>query len=121
MLLLCTLLLLLPTLTLSLPSPTPQTQTPQIQYSPAFKLKSHVLTPLSPSFENLYLSAYHINPALNYATLCPQTTQHQGIVGFLNGTTQELADDEGDLLFRGGEYGFVIGASFPLPSSHQLQ
>jgi len=107
--LLLTLLLLLPTLTISLPAPASST------HSPAFKLKSHVLVTPNPAFENLYLEPYHIRPAFNYAVLCPQTAQNPGIVGFLNGTTQELADGQGDLLFRGGAYGFVIGAPpFPL-------
>ena len=106
--LLLTLLLLLPTLTTPLPTPASST------HSPAFRLKSHVLTPPYPAFENLYLEPYRISPTLDYATLCPQTTQNKGIVGFLNGTAQELADGQGDLLFRGGESGFVIGAS-PIP------
>jgi hypothetical protein len=111
--LLPTLLFLLPTLTISLPNldPRPQTRTQKTQHSPAFGLKSHVLTPPTPSFENLYLSAYHTSPTLDYATLSPKTAQNPGIVGFLNGTAQELADGQGDLLFRGGESGFVIRMS----------
>lgn len=107
--LLLTTLLLLPTLSLSLPAPALTTST----HSPAFRLKSHVLVPPTPSFENLYLEPYHLtSPSkLNYAVLCPQTAQKKGVISFLNGTTQELADGQGDLLVRGGEVGFVIGLS----------
>lgn len=104
---LTTILLLLPTLSLSFPAPAPATST----HSPAFRLKSHVLTPAVPSFENLYLEPYHIRPGFDYAVLCPQTAQKKGTVGFLNGTAQELADGQGDLLVRGGGLGFVIGLS----------
>lgn len=78
----------------------------------SFKLKSRVLTPPNPAFECLYLEPYHIYPPFNYAVLSPKTTEDPGLVGSLNGTAAELANDEGDLLFNFGEteppYGFVI-------------
>ena len=96
------LLLFLPTLLLSAPTPNIHRR---------FKLKSHVLTPANPAFDNLVLEPYYFAPGLNYGTLYPQSAHHPGVIGFLNGTTEELQDDIGDLLFDGadGALGFVIG------------
>lgn len=83
----------------------------QVQHSKKFKLKSHSLSSSTSAFENLYLEPYHIYPAFNYATLYPKTARDPGIIGFLNGTKQELEDDQGDLIFNLGQagiYGFVI-------------
>lgn len=98
---------LLPLLTQSLP-------TASVQHSKKFKLKSHVLSPsaTTSSFENLYLEPYHIYPAFNYATLYPKTKSTPGIIGYLNGTRQEIEDDQGGLVFnlgKAGVYSFVIG------------
>ncbi len=80
-----------------------------------FTLKSRVRDPGKHAFDDLYLEPYHIYPTFNYATLYPKSGNNQGIVGFLNGTAQELEDHQGYLLFYGGGggfYGFVIGMSF---------
>ncbi|KAK4692781.1 hypothetical protein P7C71_g4489, partial [Lecanoromycetidae sp. Uapishka_2] len=80
----------------------------------SFKLKSHVLTPPNPAFECLYLEPYHIYPPFNYAVLSPKTTEDPGIVGTLNGTVAQLANDEGNLIFDSAveepPYGFVIAS-----------
>lgn len=110
-------LFLFPLLALSIP-----TTDYQIRHSRTFTLKSHVLAPANPSFENLYLEPYHIYPAFNYATLSPKTKKNPGIVGFLNGTEQELEYDQGNLLFSFRQarlYGFVIRGSFPFPPNIQ--
>lgn len=76
-----------------------------------FKLKSQVLTPLNPSFESLYLKTYHVYHAFNYAVLGPKTVANPGIIGHLNGTTDDFTYDNTDLIFGlGGIYpfGFVI-------------
>ena len=79
-----------------------------------FKLRS-----LAPPFSNtaynkLFLSTYHIAPALNYAILSPPDP---GIIGFLNGTAAEIAREDANLIFdfgNGGSegeptyYGFII-------------
>lgn len=95
----------------------PITTDSEYQSHDKFTLKSHVLAPANPAFENLYLEPYHISPAVNYATLYPKSGANQGVIGYLNGTEQELEDDQGNLLFEAGPagvYGFVIGVSSPL-------
>lgn len=86
--------------------------TPPIETFRPFKLKSRGLSPSNPAFNNLYLEPYHIYPALNYAVLSLKSTQNPGVIGYLNGTATEPADDQGDLLFHFGSdeppYGFVI-------------
>ncbi|KAL8905674.1 MAG: hypothetical protein Q9207_002488 [Kuettlingeria erythrocarpa] len=82
-----------------------------LQHSYNFTLKSLGRDPSRPVFDNLYLKPYHIYPTFNYATLYPKSDNSSGIVGFLNGTTQQLEDHQGNLLFYGGGgalYGFVI-------------
>lgn len=106
--------LILPLSVLALPASTNvQSGSHQILHSRNFTIKSHVLDPAKSSFENLYLEPYHIYPAFNYATLYLKSENTPGIVGFLNGTRRELADDRGNLLFLGGGgvYGFIIGES----------
>ena len=61
---------------------------------------------------HLYLEPYHIYPAFNYATLYPEKAGgEKDIVGFLNGTRQELEDERGSLGFIGNGivYGFIVG------------
>lgn len=107
--LLPTLLAVLPSLC-SLSSAAPATNANKVHTSRDFKLKSHVLTPANPSFENLYLEAYHTAPAYNWATLYPKSSQNKGIVGYLNGTKEEFNEQITNLLFKGNgfPYGFVI-------------
>lgn len=96
---------------------TPSNLYQRVQHDPIqdgynFTLKSRVRDPGKPGFDNLYLEPYHIYPTFNYATLYPKSDNNQGIIGFLNGTTQEIEDHQGNLLFNGGGgafYGFVIG------------
>lgn len=98
------LLCLLPALTFALAAPITPDET-----SKTFKLKSHVLSPPNPSFDNLYLEPYHIYPGANYAVLAPQSTRDPGIIGYLNGTTQDFASENTDLLFDlNFPYGFII-------------
>ena len=76
--------------------------------SATFRLKSLVLSPPNPSFDNLYLEAYHIFPGSNYGVLS-STNATNGIVGYLNGTAADFADDTTNLLFdENPSYGFVI-------------
>ena len=77
----------------------------------SFRLRSHVLTPPRPLFESLYIEPYHIYPPFNYAVFTPKTPKKPGIIGRLNGTAEDLANDAGDLVFDfGGQftYSFVI-------------
>ena len=80
--------------------------------SPSLKLTSRVLTPPNSSFNNLYLSSYHIYPAFDYAVFVTNNTQGSGIVGYLNGTAAEFVEHETDLVYDIGNgnppYGFVI-------------
>ncbi|KAL8662055.1 MAG: hypothetical protein Q9202_005029 [Teloschistes flavicans] len=109
---------LLPLFAHALPTTT-TTTSPQTQdnnkprHTRSFILSSRVLS--SPSanaaFDNLVLEPYHIYPAFNYATLNKKSTQNQGVTGFLNGTKQQLDDEQGYLAFdfgQGGVYGFKI-------------
>ncbi|CAF9916157.1 MAG: hypothetical protein HETSPECPRED_002779 [Heterodermia speciosa] len=101
--------LLLPSLVLSSPHPSAvPTKPSHPHHSRKFTLKSHVLSPPNPAFDNLDLEPYHIYPAFNYAVF---VSGQKGIVGYLNGTRQEFADNTGNLLFDGGSnivYGFII-------------
>lgn len=92
--LLTTALTLLAAFTTALPSPVPAADT-KVHHSRSFTLKSRVLSPDngSAAFDGLVLEPYHIYPAFNYATLVPKTKQNKGIVGYLNGTREELEDD----------------------------
>ena len=82
--------LLLPSLVLSSPPPSAvPTKPAQAHHGRKFTLKSHVLSPPNPAFDNLDLEPYHIYPAFNYAVL---VSGQKGIVGYLNGTRQEFAD-----------------------------
>ena len=98
-------------LTLALPTLQPRDS------SPSFRLHSHVLDTKNPSFENLVLEPYHIYPAFNYAVLSPKSPRISGIVGHINGTADEIANAQGDLIFdyagSGFPYGFVIDQSLP--------
>ena len=78
--------------------------------SKTFKLKSLVLAPNNSSFSNLYLESYHIYPGANYAVLSPQTSTNLGIIGYLNGTAEDFANENTDLLFNFNPepYGFII-------------
>ena len=78
--------------------------------STTFKLKSVVLTPPNPSFNNLYLEPYHIYPGANYAVLSPESTTNPGLIGYLNGTAADFANDNTDLLFNSNPApsGFII-------------
>ena len=82
--------LLLPSLVLSSPHPSAvPTKPTHAHHSRKFTLKSHVLSPPNPAFENLDLEPYHIYPAFNYAVF---VSGQKGITGYLNGTRQEFAD-----------------------------
>ena len=85
-------LLVLPSLVLSAPHPSavPTKPASAAHHSRKFTLKSHVLSPPNPAFDNLDLEPYHIYPAFNYAVL---VSGQQGIVGYLNGTRQDFVDD----------------------------
>ncbi|KAI4250891.1 MAG: hypothetical protein LQ352_005186 [Teloschistes flavicans] len=109
---------LLPLFAHALPTTT-ATTSPQTQdnnkprHTRSFILSSRVLSSPSanPAFDNLVLEPYHIYPAFNYATLNKKSTQNQGVTGFLNGTKQQLDDEQGYLAFdfgQGGVYGFKI-------------
>lgn len=78
--------------------------------SKTFKLRSLVLSPSNSSFNNLYLKAYHIYPSHNYAVLAPKTPENLGNVGYLNGTAEDFANKNTDLLFdfSPGTYSFII-------------
>lgn len=78
--------------------------------SKTFKLKSLVLSPSDPSFDNLYLEGYHIYPGGNYAVLSPKSATNPGIIGYLNGTAADFAHENTELLFNfsPGPYGFII-------------
>ncbi|KAG6990904.1 hypothetical protein G7Y79_00060g092080 [Physcia stellaris] len=109
---LLTTLSLLP-LALTIPHPSPDPL--KAHHSQKFTLSSHVLSPPNPAFEGLVLEPYHISPAFNYAVLekAGKGKEGKGVVGYLNGTREELRDGFGDLLFRAGadakfSYGFVI-------------
>ena len=104
-----TVLAILPSIcSLSFAAPTADAN--KVLHSRNFKLKSHVLTPANPSFENLYLEPYHTGAGLNYATLYPKSSQNPGIIGYLNGTKEQFDDQITNLLFKGNgfPYGFVI-------------
>ena len=77
--------------------------------STTFRLKSRVLSPPNPSFDNLYLEPYHIYPGANYAVLS-STNATNGIIGYLNGTAADFADENTDLLFNDNPspYRFII-------------
>lgn len=82
--------LLLPSLVLSSPHPSATPTKPShAHHSRKFTLKSHVLSPPNPAFDNLDLEPYHIYPAFNYAVFVSGQT---GITGYLNGTRQQFAD-----------------------------
>lgn len=78
--------------------------------SKTFKLKSFVLTPPNPSFNNLYLEPYHIYPGANYAVLSPESATNPGVIGYLNGTAADFANESTDLLFNSNPApsGFII-------------
>ena len=81
--------------------------------SKSFKLKSLALSPSNSSFSNLYLKPYHIYPSANYAVLSPETSTSPGIIGYLNGTAEDFANENTDLLFQYSNfdpvpYGFII-------------
>ena len=77
--------------------------------STTFRLKSLVISPPNPSFDNLYLETYHIYPGANYAVLSAQTSTNAGVIGYLNGTAADFADETTDLLFYDNPpYGFII-------------
>ena len=80
--------------------------------SQTFKLKSLALSPSNSSFSNLYLKPYHIYPSANYAVLSPETSTSPGIIGYLNGTAEDFANENTDLLFNYSidpiPYGFII-------------
>ena len=78
--------------------------------SKSFKLKSLVLSPPNSSFNSLYLEPYHIYPGANYAVLSPQTATNPGIIGRLNGSAADFANENTDLLFFDNPppYGFII-------------
>ena len=81
---------LLPSFVLSSPHPSAvPTKPSHAHHSRKFTLKSQVISPPNPAFDNLDLEPYHIYPAFNYAVL---VSGQKGIVGYLNGTRQELAD-----------------------------
>ena len=75
-----------------------------------FKLKSLALSPSNSSFSNLYLEPYHIYPGANYAVLSPKTPSNLGIIGYLNGSAEDFADENTDLLFDFDPvpYGFIV-------------
>ena len=78
--------------------------------SKTFKLKSLTLPSSNSSFSNLYLEPYHVYPGANYAVLSPKTPTNLGIIGYLNGTTEDFANENTDLLFNFDPepYGFII-------------
>ena len=86
--------------------------TASAQASRHFKLRSRLLTSSNPTFNNLLLEPYHIYPAFNYAVLAKESAETPGITGYINGTTTEIKEEEGDLVFDYGSspppYGFVI-------------
>ena len=75
-----------------------------------FELEAHVLSCDASSFEGFYLLSYHIYPDGSYAVLRALSSKNPDITGYLNGTVEELAHQEGDLIFAGSQYpyGFVI-------------
>ncbi|KAL8793586.1 MAG: hypothetical protein Q9195_003849 [Heterodermia aff. obscurata] len=82
--------LLLPSLVFCSPHPSAvPTKPSHSHHSRKFTLKSHVISPPNPAFDNLDLEPYHIYPAFNYAVFVSGQT---GIVGYLNGTRQDFAD-----------------------------
>ncbi|KAL8992855.1 MAG: hypothetical protein Q9169_006788 [Polycauliona sp. 2 TL-2023] len=103
--------LLLPLVVLAVPAPIENEPSHQaVVLSRNFTIRSHAISRAQSAFDNLYLEPYHIYPTFNYATLYPKTDRTPGIVGFLNGTRNELKYDQGNLLFLGGGgvYGFII-------------
>ena len=78
--------------------------------SRTFKLKSLALSPSNSFFSNLYLEPYHIYPGANYAVLSPKTSTNLGIIGYLNGTAEDFANESTDLLFSfdPAPYGFIV-------------
>ena len=78
--------------------------------SKTFKLKSLALSASDSSFSNLYLEPYHIYPGANYAVLSPKISTNLGIIGYLNGTAEDFANENTDLLFNfdPAPYGFII-------------
>ena len=78
--------------------------------SKTFKLKSLALSTSNSSFSDLYLEPYHIYPGANYAVLSPKTPTNLGIIGYLNGTAEDFANENTDLLFDfdPAPYGFII-------------
>ena len=73
-------------------------------------LKSLALSPSNSSFNDLYLESYHIYPGGDYAVLSPKTATNPGIIGYLNGTAEDFANENTDLLFisNPAPYGFII-------------
>ena len=80
------------------------------EISKTFRIKSLVLSPPNTSLNNLYLEPYHIYPSANYAVLSPKSATNPGIIGYLNGTAADFANENTDLLFNLNAipYGFSI-------------
>ena len=81
-------------LAIAYPYPLPSTDA-KVSQSRNFTLSSRGLpigSEAAAGFDGLVLEPYHIYPAFNYATLVPKTEQNKGIVGYLNGTEEELQD-----------------------------
>ena len=80
------------------------------EISKTFKLKSLALSPSNSSLSNLYLEPYHIYPGANYAVLSPKTPTNLGVIGYLNGTAEDFANENTDFLFNfdPAPYGFII-------------
>lgn len=101
---------------LATPTPTVAAPSSSVTISPRFQLRSRGLSPSDTTFDGLVLEPYHIAPAYNWAVLEPQKVEDtgalSGLVGYLNGTSAEMEDEESDLLFDYGSgsppYGFVI-------------
>ena len=74
--------------------------------SPSFTLKASLYDSVNPSFANLSVTSYHTGAGTAYAVLAPGP----GRVAHLNGTKDELANDNGNMVFEGSSFpsSFII-------------
>lgn len=84
--------------------------------TPSFKLKSCVLGTPNATFEGLYLNAFGLTSDFAWAIL-ESTTVLDPLVGSINGTAAELANNEGFLYF---DFGYPSNSGFVIRSDREV-